>query len=83
MVPPVALLTPSLFGPFLSVRSTKLCSLTSAIGRATLRCRFIASPRPLQHLSLVFSETCASLKRIGRSDQELMQSRRSVSSAAG
>ena len=57
------------FEPFLGMRTSPLCSLTSADSRSTLLCSIIASPSPLVPLGMRISERCAFLKRSGRSAQ--------------
>ena len=55
--------------PFLGMRTSAQCSLTSADSRSTLLRRIIASPSPLVPLGMRISQRCAFLKRRGRSAQ--------------
>jgi hypothetical protein len=58
------------FGPFLGVRTSTLCSLTSAGSRSTLPGSIVASPGLLMPRGMFFSERRACLKHLGRSDQD-------------
>ena len=57
------------FEPFLGMRTSSPCSLTSADSRSTLVRSIIGSPSPLVPLGMRISQRCAFLKRGGRSAQ--------------
>lgn len=58
------------FGAFRGVRTSTLCSVTSAGSRSALPCRIVASPGLLMPVGMFFSECRAFVKHLGRSHQD-------------